>query len=112
MNVSLNQTLEKISDNIDINKSIEHTADALNKFDWKKPFTWLGQKATLITGNIVDNTSEKGFDLGSLSFKLLVLIILFGVFYLVLHFGKKPVKWILIILISLFIISVLASFFI
>lgn len=104
--------LETINNSVDVNNTLQQTGEALNKFDWKVPFTWIGVKADALAGWVVQSSSNLGVNLGKISFKLLVLIILVGALLLSMHIGKKPVKIVFIVLIVLFIISVITSFFI
>lgn len=109
--MDINNTLEKINESININSGLEKTGSFLNRIDWKKPLNWLGKGASKISGNVINKSSEKGLDLGVLSFKLLTLVLIFGFIYFAMKIGKKPIKIILIILLILLAISVLSSIF-
>ena len=113
MTLTLNQTLETINNSVDINKTIESSGGWLNNIDWKNILGWFGNQANRISGLAIDKGSQiVGKDLGVISLKILTILILVGVFYLSLSISKKTVKYILIFLIVIFIVSVAVSIFI
>lgn len=111
-NEVVNNTLEKISDSIDINKSLEKTGSFLNRINFNEHLSDVGNGISGISGWTVKKISSAGLKMSGLSVKLITLIILFGLLYLAMHYGKKPVKYILIALIIFFMVSVIASIFI
>lgn len=102
---------DTIAGQIDVNKTLETTGGFFDNLSFTNIFSWLGERATSVSGFVVKKTSEVGLNISGLSLKLLTLVVLCGMLYLFLKIGKRPVKITLSILTILLIISVVVSIF-
>jgi len=76
-------------------------------------FSIIGEKVSFIFGKIITFTANLGLNLNQLQIKIISLIILLVLFFIILKFVnimKKPVKWSILLLILILILSIIFSF--
>lgn len=107
--MGVNETLEGIAESIDVDSSLEKTGGFLDKFDFGNLMSKVGSGTSKATGFVVQKSLKMGLKLSGLSIKLITLLILVGLLYAVMHYGKKPVKYVFMALIVFLVASVIAS---
>lgn len=110
--MGVNETLNNLSEVVDVNKTIEKTGSFLDNFDFSSILSKIGSGVSKTTGFVVQKSASIGLHLSQLSIKLFSLVLLVGILLLIIKYGQKPLKYLWMGLVVFLISSVVAYIFI